>query len=288
MTPLLFWDFLCLYYRWMDITVEMSKYKKRIMLARSLRCLCLRPDSHFISFIHPFIQLKVLSHNFSLCCFFSLPFFVFLWPVWHRPTCTTQWAALYVIFAFVYRTHTVLHVCVFSCRVVFFYFLHFHYKHFYGLHLMNRGQSIRPLSERAKEEVAWDKDWKASLLQTLHTLIHTYIVNVLCACTVKFHTFPFGQLTASLMLQFHSYYSPLSFCLMEFSAFSFSLDEMSVIRPFTIQYTLVLFCSTFKKMRLYLIFFSIHSDLHMGKHTGSYPSTKFISEILLHDRTIST
>lgn len=117
MTPLLFWDFLCLYYRWMDITVEMSKYKKRIMLARSLRCLCLRPDSHFISFIHPFIQLKVLSHNFSLCCFFSLPFFVFLWPVWHRPTCTTQWAALYVIFAFVYRTHT---ICVFSCRVVFF------------------------------------------------------------------------------------------------------------------------------------------------------------------------
>lgn len=164
------------------------------------------------------------------------------------------------------NTHCITCLCV-QLSSCFFYFLHFHYKHFYGLHLMNRGQSIRPLSERAKEEVAWDKDWKASLLQTLYTIIHTYIVNVLCACTVKFHTFPFGQLTASLMLQFHSYYSPLSFCLMEFSAFSFLLDGMSVIRPFTIQYTLVLFCSTFKKMRLYLIFFSPSIPICTWKNT---------------------
>lgn len=134
----------------------------------------------------------------------------------------------------------------------------------------------------------------------IRTYVHTSILNVLCACTVKFYTFPFGQSTASLMLQFHSYYFALSFCLMEFFAFPFLLDGMSVIRPFTIQYTPVLFRSTFKKMRLYLIFSLPHSSLSVHSifspsfnpfrfaHTGSYPSTKFIAEILLHDRTIST
>lgn len=58
-----------------------------------------------------FIQLKVLSHNFSLC-FFSSSFLLFFMTVWNRPSCTTE--QHFTLFSHSYRTHCITFLCVFG------------------------------------------------------------------------------------------------------------------------------------------------------------------------------
>lgn len=192
------------------------------MLARCFVCMC-APRLAF----HSFIQLKVLSHNFSLCWFFFrfLSSF-FLWPVWNRPTRTTMSSTLRY-----FRVHTANTLYnIFVCSVVEFVFIPL-------IFITNIFMdciwwtAVNPFGHWARESERWWHGIKIERLPFFKHLIRTPAhicwarTCTLCGVPFNFTHFLSGNRRHLWCLNFIAYYSVHSFCVMEFFAFPLLLDR---------------------------------------------------------------
>lgn len=160
------------------------------MLARCVVCICAQTLISFHSF-----SWKCFLIIFHCAVFFRFLFLRFFMTRMESPNMHNN-EQHFTLFSRSYTEHTHTHthcitsLCVQLSSCSFFFSFIFITNIFmdciWWTAVNPFGHWAKDRKERVREEVEWDEDWKASFLQTLNTYIDTYMLNVLCAGTVKF------------------------------------------------------------------------------------------------------